>query len=208
MKQIQFARITIVALLSTLITSLSCSNDEGNSEIKKDPINSNTEATADTLPDNVTDSVPENVFYIEKEGIVMYFALLNLQGIPAVTFSEGEEIIFDLKIKNTTDTIISHPGGPNTLGYNTFRVFTNDGEDYGVSWTYTDKWYKNMPYFYPQTTYHYQCPWYSDDVVKASYPFIFKSSSNKLAKGGYYTEAYCHFGQETILSCKINFDIK
>ena len=71
----------------------------------------------------------EKVSAIERDGVIMTYALLNSQGDTTMTFREGENIFFDLTIENTTDEHIYIPGGPRTLGYNTFRVFTTTGKD-------------------------------------------------------------------------------
>ena len=201
--------ILFVAIASATLSTSSCSNDEDNKKNAK-PSQGVIETKADsTNTENKADTTNYvSISMDEKDGIIMTLCLLNSAGDSTVTFCEGEEIIFDLKIENTTDEHISIPGGPWTLGYDTFRVYTVEGEDCGVSWTYIEDWTEEMSYLWPFTTYHYQCPWYSDSVMKATYPFIFKPSQKELIKGCYYTEAYCHINDETTLYCKIHFTIK
>lgn len=187
MKQILPSLILLTGLLSTLFLTSSCFSD--------DEIN--------PLPD-----ITERVSSVEKDGVVMTYCLLNSKSDTAVTFAKGEEIIFDLTIENTTDRHIPIPGGPGTLGNNTFGVYTIEGEKCGVSWIYIRDWTAEMPYLWPLTTYHYQCPWYNEDVIKATYPFNFKSPRKKLSRGHYYTEAHCYLSSGTTLYSKIYFTIK
>ena len=150
----------------------------------------------------------DSVRIAENDGVIMTYSLLNATGDTTSVFSEGEEIIFDLKIENSTDKHISIPNGPEWLGYNTFRVYTSDGKDCGTSWTYVQDWTAEMRYLWPHTAYSYQCPRYSESIVKASAPFIFSPSPKKLSKGAYYTEAHCKINDSTSLYCKLRFNIR
>lgn len=51
-------------------------------------------------------------------------------------FSEGENIIFRLEIKNSSDddVVLAHTNIADILGYNAFRVYTIDGKDMGTPW--------------------------------------------------------------------------
>ena len=138
----------------------------------------------------------------------MTLSTLNSEGEPTIYFSEGEEIIFDLKIENTTNDNFLIAGGPKTLGYNTFRVFTLAGEDCGTSWTYPLAWVFIIEYLGAKTTRNYQCPWYSEEVIKATSPFIFKPSNKRLTRGTYFTEAYYNLDNGTVLHCVHYFNIK
>lgn len=187
-----FASISFIAVLSS---SCSDKDEEGNAGIN---------------PNTVT---PEESIAVsaEQEGVVMTYCLLNSNGKPTTTFSEGEEITFDLKIENTTENTIYLPDGPAFLGYNTFRIFTREGEDCGISWSYPEHWTKEMKLLLPSNPKHYQCPWYSDESIKATYPFYFQPTAKRLTKGSYYTEAHCYFknGTElTELCCIFNFNIE
>ena len=185
-----FASISFIAVLSS---SCSDKDEEGNAGI-----NPNTETPEERIA----------VSSCEKDGIVMTYCLHNSKNETTVTFSEGEEIIFDLQIENKTEQAIYLPEGPGFLGYNTFRVFTREGEDCGISWSYPEYWTTVMKYLWPSTPKHYQCPWYSDEIIKATYPFYFQPTAKRLTKGRYYTEAYCHFENEIDLYCKLNFNIE
>ena len=199
MKHFFFSFFFSVAITSTGLFMLSCSDNDDNTENNVKPSPSVFENEADTT---------NLVSMVEKDGIIMSLCLLNSAGDSAVTFSEGEEIIFDLKIENTTEKDVSIPDGPSMMGYDTFRVYTVNGEDCGVSWSYITMWEERPPYLFSSTSFHYQCPWYSDDIIKATSPFLFNPSRKKLTKGSYYTEAYCHINDETTLYCKIHFSIK
>ena len=181
-----FLGISFLALFASSCSS----NDDDNGNLDKLP------------------TLYRKIFTTEREGVVMTFCLLNSKGDTTVTFAPGEEIIFDLKIENTTDENILLAGGPFTLGYNTFRIFTLAGEDCGTSWTYPHVWTKEMPYLFAYRTYHYQCPWYSEDVIKATSPFIFKSPGKRLTRGSYFTEAYCHLDNGTVLHCIHYFNVQ
>lgn len=187
MKQILFSLIQSTVLVFSVSVS-SCTTDNDN-DIK--------------LP-----SVPYTISSTEKEGVVMTYSLLNSKGDTTFFFSKGEEIVFDLRIKNTTDKHIPIPGSSKTLGYNTFRIYSDDGKDFGVSWSYMEDWTEEIPYLWPQIDYHYQCPWYSDATIKASYPFVFNPSKKKLTKGHYFTEAFCYLSSGTTLYCIIHFNIQ
>lgn len=150
----------------------------------------------------------DSVLIAEHDGVIMTYSLQNAVGDTTAVFSEGEEIIFNLKIENTTDQHIPIPMGPEWLGQNTFRVYTSDGKDCGTSWTYIQEWTYEKRYLMPHTAYCYVCPRYSESIVKASAPFVFSPTSKKLSKGGYYTEAYCKLNDSTTLCCKLRFNIK
>jgi len=191
--------ILIGAILSIIVFELSCSGKEDNNVdiiIGPDIDNNN--------KPNITGIVAST----EKDGVVMTYCLLNTKGDTTLTFSEGEEIIFDLQIENTTEQPIYFPDGPSFLGYDTFRIYNDDGIDFGVSWTYPPVWTYDMKYLWPSTPKHYQCPWYSDDVIKATFPFIFSPSTIRLICGSYFTGAYCHLKNGTILSCNLSFNIQ
>lgn len=202
MKKFVFVWSILAIILFPFVITLSCSDSDAPHDNGVEPLPTDT-LRIDSLPE-----IGEKVCSIENGGIIMTYCLINIQGDTTVTFSEGEEIIFNLSIRNTTNDYVSIPGFSNTLGYNTFRVFTSSGTDCGVSWSYVQKWTKEMPYFLPQMTYHYQCPWYSDDTIKATEPFVFKESPKALTRGYYFTEAYCYLDDGATLYCKVNFNIE
>lgn len=176
------------SILSALVISISCSDKE---------------ETIDTIP-----AITERVSKMEKDGVIMTYCLLNSKGDTTVSFTEGEEIIFNLDVENTTNDIIWPPGGPNTFGYNTFRVYTAKGKNCGVSWTYVEDWTGTETVLRPLSSKSYQCPWYSDALTKATCPFIFKSSGVNLTRGNYYTEAFCSFGNGINLYGILQFTIQ
>lgn len=190
-----FASISFIVVLSS-----SCSDKEDDNKMN----------TIEKEDDNKDDDNKnkEIVSSCEKDGIVMTYCLHNSKNETTVTFSEGEEIIFDLQIENKTEQAIYLPTGPGFLGYNTFRIFTKEGEDCGISWSYPEYWTMEMNYLWPSTPEHYQCPWYSDEIIKATYPFYFQPTAKRLTKGCYYTEAYSNFENEIKLYCKLNFNIE
>ena len=191
MKKILSFLILFVTISAPFVMLPSCSDNEDDVDYNYD------------LPPTT-----EKVSAIERDGVIMTYALLNSQGDTTMTFREGENIFFDLTIENTTDEHIHIPGGPRTLGYNTFRVFTTSGKDCGTSWSYVEDWTMRAALLCAQTTYHYQCPWYNDSNIKPIGPFVLKASHKKLTKGTYFTEAYCYLSNGTTLYCKLWFKIE
>ena len=189
MKRLFFALSLFAGILSIALLTLSCSD---NDDDKNKPLL--------TLTDTFSSAT--------KDGVVMTLSTLNSEGEPTLYFSEGEEIIFDLKIENTTEEYLGKPGGPWTLGYNTFRVFTLAEKDCDTSWSYPQDWTAVKEYLGPYSSEHYQCPWYSEEVIKATSPFIFKPSNKRLTRGTYFTEAYYNLDNGTVLHCVHYFNIE
>lgn len=198
----------LTAISSMALLTLSCSEKNEDNAPTSNPRYAQTNNLSPGNPNHVESIDEDNISSMEQDGVVMTYCLLNSKGDTTAVFAEGEEIIFDLKIENTTDQPIYFPEGPGFWGYDTFRVYTSEGEDCGISWTYIEDWTMEMKYFWPNTPKHYQCPWYSEEVIKPTYPFVFKPTAKRLKKGSYYTEAYSNFENEIKLYCKLNFKIE
>ena len=68
--------------------------------------------------------------------IVPDFRLINAEGKATTVFSYGENIKFDLTLRNISDHTISF-AETDVLGEDLFRVFTKGGVDLGCPWDFT-----------------------------------------------------------------------
>ena len=110
----------LIAGIGTL--SMSCSSDDGNSEIPEVPSDP---------------PVPEEepfvgVTYME-DSVKIQLQLLNSDSVAMDTFKEGEDIIFKLTVTNTSsDWVTITP--LHQISDNIFNIYTPDGTDMGKPW--------------------------------------------------------------------------
>lgn len=142
-----------------------------------------------------------------QDSILLVFCLLNETGDTVTTFSEGEDIIFDLTVINESHRHI-HFDYTTLFTSELFRIYSSGGEDMGRSWNYQEDQLSVMEYLYPTSSRHWACPWYGTSKTEASYPMTLKGNSPSLPVGDYYVKAVIQTSKECILTCRIDFEIK
>lgn len=208
--------------------SISCSNDDGNSEIPEAP------------NDSIVPSEPEEkpfvgVTYFE-DSVKIQFQLLNSDSVAVDTFKEGEDIIFKLTITNTgSDWVQTIP--MENFSDDIFSVYSSDEVNMGKPW---DE--RLMSYVYPllspKTVREYVCSWLEvpdEDMVnmclwienpnenienlnldrffsmtKGNRPVVYlkKDCRHPLPKGNYYTQFNVSIieGRRTTIRMEFNIE--
>ena len=144
------------------------------------------------------------------------FSLMNEKGEKTNEFSEGENIIFRMEIKNSSDddVVLAHTNIADILGHNAFRVYTIDGKDMGTPWDDLIDDYLGAFVLSAHQTRVAECPWMNtsgltDTNNENTYSglFIKNRANTKLSTGEYYSEFNIKLGNEDIV-CKQAFNIK
>lgn len=120
----------LIAGIGTL--SMSCSSDDGKSELPTDPI----------IPSEPEEKPFIGVTYME-DSVQIQLQLLNSDSVAADTFKEGEDIIFKLTIMNIgSDKVLATP--IEKFSNDIFTLYSSDGVNMGKPW---DE--RLMSYVYP-----------------------------------------------------------
>ncbi len=132
-------KVLLIALLAGIGTlSISCSSDDGDSELPTVPI----DPPEPTIPE---EKPFVGVTYME-DSVKIQLQLLNSDSVAMDTFKEGEDIIFKLTITNTgSDWIPTTP--MENFSDDIFSVYSSDGVYIGKPWDQ-----RLMTYFYPLLT--------------------------------------------------------
>ncbi len=148
----------------------------------------------------------------EVDGIEFKFCLLNEQGEPATVFNEGENFTFSFSIKNNLDDYIYFDTSVfNVTGF--FEV-KNESGNFGIP--YKKPTFDNLRIPEKITKgeiYGANIKWIPDNTeLHLGVTNFFKSPTENLNKGTYYTEFSHGFNFKRIktdkLTFKINFKIK
>ena len=101
---------------------VSCSSDDGNSELPDIP----------TIPKEE----PFKGVICFEDSVKMQLQLLNSDSVATDTFKEGEDIIFMLTVKNiSSERFLLHTPIEN-FSDNIFNIYSSDGTDMGRPWDY------------------------------------------------------------------------
>ena len=150
------------------------------------------------------------------------FSLLDMDERPAKVFSEGDDICFDLTLRNNSDEVLTvctwdlfdlssylkddgylvdPEDGPKQ---NIFAVYTTEGKYVGCAWdglgVFDFKVYANSEV-------HLKCNWSHPNVFD---PFVFSTDNLKkpLPAGSYYAVAKVKFGNDSFNTMRINFPVR
>ena len=119
--------------------------------------------------------------------VAVKFSLFNEKGEETTTFKYGENIIFDLVIKNRTDQEVELLDSFDDSNYyiNAFIIYTSDGLVVGYPY---DLIRDAEPYLLPRETIHWRTCWMVNPTETTDYaPFISTALKEPLPKGNYYT---------------------
>lgn len=119
--------------------------------------------------------------------VAVKFSLINEKGEECTTFKYGENITFDLVIKNRTDQGIELLDviDDNNYFINAFAVYTSDGQIVGYPY---DKMRNPNADLLPRGTIHWRTCWMVNPTETTDYaPFISTALKEPLPKGNYYT---------------------
>lgn len=144
--------------------------------------------------------------------IIVNFQLQNEDGVECYDFHEGENIIFRLEIKNNTNDDAILPSIVDIIGYNTFHVYSKNGEDMGMPW---DELVTNyLPHYIIEA--HSSavkiCPWFNIPSLAINgheYSGCFYKMDEKtpLPKGEYYSKFDIKL-ENKIVTCNRTFKIQ
>ena len=161
---------------------------------------------------NPTTFVPsgemQDVFSMQDGGIQADFCLKNEQGEQVTTFSEGDDIIFDLTLTNLGSTTFRFEEDIfHVLGNDLFRVFSVDGQDRGTSWFFGPAAEGNIRLASGKQL-HYQVNRKSLRKDSVTEPLLPKAANPSLGAGKYFVIAPVNISKEIKLFCVINFEIE
>ena len=164
------------AMLMLAVSMSSCNSYYEDSEPISEPLNE--------LP-----SISQATF--QTDSYQIDYCLRNEKGITTSTFKQGENIYFDLIIKNTIEYEILL-GETREILYSAASIYRSNGEYVGNPFDKLEmtKEYRMMT-IKPHAYTHWYCPWTFDEkfVSSLSYNLDFNSVSLKgsLPKGTYYS---------------------
>lgn len=145
----------------------------------------------------------EDVFTLTRDSVQVDFRLINEQGDTTTLFREGEDIIFDLKVVNTSLLWIHAGDYDDFLSKDLFRVFTDDGRNKGVCWHFPYDWLGGDQVEHDfglvsMIPAHFQCSWQGRAVSKPTYPLVQLKETKALPQGEYYVMAQVHIDTSNI----------
>ena len=138
----QFLFPVFLAGIGTL--SVSCSSDDGNSELPDIP------------------AIPEKKPFIGvtcfEDSVKIQLQLLNSDSVATDTFKEGEDIIFMLTVTNISSEwhLIHTP--IESFSDNIFNIYSSDGTDMGRPWDYR-VCLSVSPFLTPEMIWEFVCSW-------------------------------------------------
>lgn len=218
--------ISMMALLCWGSVFVSCSSDDGNSEIPEVPNDS-------IVPIEPEEKPFVGVTYME-DSVQIQLQLLNSDSVAVDTFKEGEDIIFKLTITNTgIDWVQTIP--MESFSDDIFSVYSSDGVNMGKPWDQ-----RLMTYFYPLLTPKTEreqvcswlevpdedmvnlCLWLENPVEDTSnlntdkymsmginrVIFLKKERRQPLPKGNYYTQFDISIIEGRTTTIKMDFNIE
>jgi hypothetical protein len=222
----QFLFSALFAGIGTL--SISCSSDDGNTEIPTDPI-------APAVP-----AIPEEepfvgVTYME-DSVQIQFQLLNSDSVAMDTFKEGEDIIFKLTILNIGgDMVLATP--MEDFSDDIFNVYSSDGVNMGRPWDERLRSYV-YPFLIPEVVREHVCSWLEEpdedmvnmclwienpvedidnlnldkffSMTKGRSPVVYlkKDRRHPLSKGSYYTQFNVSVIEGRTITIRMDFNIE
>lgn len=205
----QFLFLALIAGIESL--SMSCSSDDGNSEI----------------PDVPADPpVPEEepfvgVRYME-DSVQIQFQLLNSDSVAMDTFKEGEDIIFKLTIMNISNEIVLITPIDDFSDDNIFNIYTSNGSYIGKPWD--GRWISLIHSFLtPGMMQEHTCSWLDEPVEdmtdyllkgisisigRVPIRYYKKESKQPLPKGRYYTQFNVSVIEGRTTTIRMDFNIE
>ena len=150
------------------------------------------------------------------------FSLLDMDDRPAKVFSEGDDICFDLTLRNNSDEVltvstwdlfdissylnddeelINAEDGPY---HNVFAVYTTEGEFVGCAWDGLGLFDFKV---YANSEVHLKCYWSHPNVFD---PLVFSTNDPKkpLPAGSYYAVTKVKFGTASFNTMRIDFTVR
>ena len=150
----------------------------------------------------------------EDSSITVDFQLQDEEGNGCYTFSEGDNIIFRLELKNNTESDIITKPTYQIIGFNAFRVYSKSGEDMGTPWDSFDANFRAHDIIGARSSVVLVCPWFDipslyDLEEERHYSGIFNKKEEKspLPKGEYYSKFDVQLNNRTV-TCKRVFKIQ
>lgn len=183
----------------------------------------------DELENTASEKVPSDKENLAAEDLANYivpdFRLINAEGKETTVFSYGENITFDLTLRNISDHTISF-AETDVLGEDLFRVFTKGGVDLGRPWDFimSKAVYPALPIIIAAGgTASWNCKWKgllytSNGLVNSDNPdiavgetdeikFIQTTERTNLPKGDYYCQFDIALGDD-LKTCWQDFTVE
>ena len=149
----------------------------------------------------------------DDTSITVDFQLQDEEGNECYTFSEGDNIVFRLELKNNTDSNAIIKPIYEVIGFNAFRVYSKSGKDMGTPWDSFNANYLAHNVIMACSSKVLVCPWFDipslyDSGVEHHYSHLFNKTEEKspLPKGEYYSMFDVKLNNRTI-TCKRTFKI-
>lgn len=203
---------TLIAGIGSL--SISCSSDDGNSELPDIP-----DAPTDSIDPDETPFV--GVTYME-DSVRIQLQLLNSDSVATDTFKEGEDIIFKLTIKSIgNDLVMITP--ITDFSDNIFDIYSSNGTYVGRPW---DGRHISLIHSFltPEILQEHTCSWLEEPVEDVMAKEINEWSSisiarvpihyykteyrQPLSKGSYYTQFDVSVIEGRTTTIKMDFKIE
>lgn len=125
----------------------------------------------------------------EKADIELSLTVLNLLGEPVSDFSKDDPIIFDFLIKNNSAKAFIV--NTDLLNDHLFRVFDENGNDYGVPWSGRFCYFSGDLFsINSHSELHLYCAWSGvnlNNKYRCVYPLCKEKDNEPLPEGNYYT---------------------
>ena len=150
----------------------------------------------------------------DDTSITVNFQLQDEEGNECYSFSEGDNIVFRLELKNNTDSDAIIKPIHQVIGFNAFRVYSKSGKDMGTPWDsyFTNSLAHNI--IGARSFVVVVCPWFDtpslyDSRTEYFYSGIFYKTEEKvpLPKGEYYSKFDVQLNNRKI-TCKRSFRIQ
>lgn len=203
---------TLIAGIGSL--SISCSSDDGNSELPDIP-----DAPTDSIDPDETPFV--GVTYME-DSVRIQLQLLNSDSVATDTFKEGEDIIFKLTIKSIgNDLVMITP--ITDFSDNIFDIYSSNGTYVGRPW---DGRHISLIHSFltPEILQEHTCSWLEEPVEDVMAKEINEWSSisiarvpihyykteyrQPLSKGSYYTQFDVSVIEGRTTTIKMDFKVE
>ncbi|MBO4801402.1 MAG: hypothetical protein J5545_05990 [Bacteroidaceae bacterium] len=200
-KQVPFLLIICLILTSWL----SCETANDNLSPLPTPQEGSEDSTV-IVPDSfVTD---QDTLSVEQDSILMQFFLLNGRGDTTRTFRERENMYFHLSFTNLGSSEVWVYKDICLSDQDVFRVFSEDGTDWGVPWYFLSSWKMPTPPLKPQRTYETFCSWLNYSIIGERSPFALKKDNPVLPVGRYRAIASMTLPQsEAVMTCVLHFEV-